>query len=163
MLELLEHFTIPQILLFIVLLCVAYKKISDFLDWLKDKIHKRDKKKLEDHDKEQKNEERAELFEAQMLELKQEVANMSSAMEKVVRKVDILMESDKDAIKAWITKEHHYYCYQKGWIDDYSMDCLERRYSHYVEEHGNSFISDLMDEIRSLPKQEVDVEGEHKT
>ena len=69
-------------------------------------------------------------------------------------KVDMLTASDKDAIKAFITREHHYFCYQKGWIDDYSLDCLERRYQHYVEEEGNSFVGQLMEEIRALPRQE---------
>jgi hypothetical protein len=38
------------------------------------------------------------------------------------------MKSDKDSIKAFITKEHHYFCYEKGWIDDYNLDCLEKRF-----------------------------------
>lgn len=40
-----------------------------------------------------------------------------------------------------------------GWIDDYSMECLERRFLIYQHEHGNSFVEGLMDEIRALPKQ----------
>lgn len=55
-------------------------------------------------------------------------------------KIDMLIDSDKDAIKSYITREHHYFCYQIGWIDDFSLDCLERRYQHYHEEGGNSFI-----------------------
>ena len=46
------------------------------------------------------------------------------------------MNSDKDAIKAFITREHHYFCYQKKWIDDYSLDCIEKRYEHYKEEEA---------------------------
>ena len=68
--------------------------------------------------------------------------------------IETLIESDKDDIKAYITKEHHYFVYQKGWIDDYSLDCIERRYDHYVAEGGNSFIKGLMEEIRNLPKKE---------
>ena len=44
------------------------------------------------------------------------------------------------------------FCYEKRQIDDYSLDCLEKRYTHYVEEGGNSFIHDLMEDIRALPK-----------
>ena len=39
------------------------------------------------------------------------------------------------------------------WIDDYSLDCIERRYKHYIDEGGNSFIGQLMIEIRKLPHQ----------
>ena len=41
-----------------------------------------------------------------------------------------------------------------GWIDDFSLDCLERRYQHYADEGGNSFIEGFMEELRALPKQD---------
>lgn len=62
-----------------------------------------------------------------------------------------LVESDRDDIKADIVKQYHYFM-QKGEIDDFSMDTLEKRYSHYVEEGGNSYVSTLMTEIRKLKK-----------
>ena len=68
-------------------------------------------------------------------------------------KIDMLIDSDKDDIKSYITREHHYFCYQVGWIDDFSLDCLERRYEHYADEGGNSFIEGFMNELRALPKQ----------
>lgn len=70
----------------------------------------------------------------------------------IYKLVHILIESDKDDIKAWITQQHHYFCYQLGHIDDFSLDCIEKRYDHYKEENGNSFVSDLMNDIRALPR-----------
>ena len=61
--------------------------------------------------------------------------------------------SEKDDIKAYITEKHHFFCYEKKWIDDHSLDCLERKNKHYKDEGGNSFIDGLMAEIRALPKQ----------
>lgn len=147
MLELLSTFSIAQILLFIVLLAIAFKKVADFIDWVQDKIKKRDKKTITQQEEQQK---RIDRFD----QLEKNVVEMNEYMKDMGNKINILMDSDKDAIKAWITREHHYFCYQRKWIDDYSLDCLERRYSHYVEENGNSFISTLMDELRALPKKE---------
>ena len=65
----------------------------------------------------------------------------------------MLIHSDKDAIKSYITRQHHYFCYDKRWIDDFSLDCIERRYQHYTEEGGNSFIAGFIEELRSLPKE----------
>lgn len=65
----------------------------------------------------------------------------------------MLIESDKEDIKAFITGQHHYFIYGKGWIDDYSMECLEKRFAIYEREHGNSFVEGLMNEIRALPKR----------
>lgn len=68
------------------------------------------------------------------------------------RKIDMLVDSDKDAIKSYITQKHHFFCYEQGWIDDFSLDCIERRYQHYKEEGGNTFIDGFMGELRQLPK-----------
>ena len=68
-------------------------------------------------------------------------------------KINLLIDSDKDSIKSFITDRHHHFCYDKKWIDDYSLDCIEKRYKHYTDEGGNSFIHDLMKELRALPKQ----------
>jgi hypothetical protein len=70
----------------------------------------------------------------------------------LTEKVDLLIASDKDAIKSYITEQYHYFVEQKGWIDDFSLDCLEKRFSHYLEENGNSFVESLMNQIRNLPR-----------
>ena len=145
--ELLSTFSIAQIFLFIVLLAAAFKKVADFIDWVQDKIKKRDKKTITQQEEQQKQIDRFDQVEKNVVEMNEYMKDMGN-------KINILMDSDRDAIKAWITREHHYFCYQRKWIDDYSLDCLERRYSHYVEENGNSFISTLMDELRALPKKE---------
>lgn len=138
MIELLTNFTPSQILIFIVLLALAFKAVVDFIDWGKEKLNTHDKKYEQDQEKE-KN----------MIQIMDLLKNLTC-------KVDILMNSDRDDIKSYITERHHYFCYQKGWIDDFSLDCLERRYQHYVEEDGNSYIGQLMEEIRVLPKQSPD-------
>ena len=63
----------------------------------------------------------------------------------------MLISSDKDSIKAWLTAQHHHFM-EKGTIDYYSFDCISRRYEHYKEEGGNTFIDDLMEDINNLPK-----------
>ena len=149
MLDLLDKFTPVEIIIFIVMLAIAFKKIADFLDWMADKIKKRDLFKKGEYTEEQRNR-----------QIDETLASLSGVLKNLSEKVDILMNSDKDAIKAFITKEHHYFCYQKKWIDDYSLDCIEHRYDHYKEENGNSFISGLMEELRALPKQPPENEGE---
>ena len=78
---------------------------------------------------------------------------LKNTINDIKKAINLLTESDKDDIKAWITEKHHYFCYQIGWIDDYSLDCIEKRYGHYKDEGGNTFIDELMEEIRALPKR----------
>lgn len=145
--ELLATFSVGQIILFIVLIAIAFKEVFNFLDWIGDKFKKRDSRTIKKHSEEEKLNERLEELNAQL-------AYATKTLNDIEKQVKILMESDKDDIKAFITREHHYFCYTKGWIDDFSLDCIEKRYNHYVEEEGNSFVLDLMKELRALPKQE---------
>ena len=145
--ELLSSFTTAQIIIFIVLLAIAFKKTADFLDWMRDKIKKRDNKHQETVSRDQR-------IDDQLIQFQGELKYIIETVDKTNAEIKILKESDKDDIKAYITREHHYFCYTKGWIDDFSMDCIEKRYGHYVEEEGNSFVLDLMTELRALPKQE---------
>ena len=84
--------------------------------------------------------------------LKEQQLKMHADMDNMMKSIQLLLDSDKDDIKAWITDKHYHFCYEKRYIDDYSLDCLERRYAHYIDEGGNHFIHQLMDEIRQLPR-----------
>lgn len=147
LINLLSQFTLPQIILFIILLFVATKEIADFVDWVRGRFSKRDESLKTEYEKAEKNEERLDKLENNVNKLTENVNHITD-------KVDLLVDSDRDAIKAYITREHHYFCYKVGWIDDYSLDCLEHRFEHYKEEEGNSFIEGLMNELRALPKTE---------
>lgn len=133
---LLETFSLTEICLYTVLLLVAFKSVMSFFDWLSTW-----------------NTQFVETKYQKPKELQQAVQRMTKSIDGLTEKVDMLIESDKDDIKAFITRQHHDFCHHKGWIDDYSLDCIEKRYSHYRDEGGNSFINILMEEIRALPKQ----------
>ena len=153
MTELLQEVSPSQIVMFIILLCLAFKEVIDFIDWFKGKISKRDETIKEKQDEKESLEERVETLE-------QKYDGHTEVLNNIAGNVDLLILSDRDAIKAYITSEHHRLCYEKHWVDDYTLDCLERRYGHYVDEHGNSFIEQLMNEIRALPKQSFTEEEE---
>lgn len=78
------------------------------------------------------------------------VKEQGENIKKLNTDVELLLSSDKAAIKAWITRYHHKLM-EQGWVDDYSLESIEGRYQHYLSEHGNSFVGDLMQDIRALP------------
>lgn len=77
---------------------------------------------------------------------------IGQALDSINSQIHRLVKSDKEDIKSAITKDYHHFCEQKKWIDDYSLNCLENRFSTYVEQGGNSFIEHMMQEIRALPR-----------
>lgn len=148
MVNLLHQFSIQTIMMFIVLLALAIKGCISFFDWVADRTRKA-VHKSEIPDQLQK---RLEKNTMELEELKQSINTLTKLTE-------MLIQSDKDAIKSFITKQHHFYVYNQGWIDDYNLQCIESRYGHYKEEGGNTFIDGLMGEIRELPKKEPNIKN----
>lgn len=142
MIELLSAYSISEILAIIVTLALAVKGVVSFWDWAKERLQKMFNKETQRENSQQKIETLAES-QQQLME----------AVKKLTEKVDMLIDSDKDDIKAYITDKYHYYVYTQKWIDDYTFDCITRRFKHYQDEGGNSFIETLMKELRALPKQ----------
>lgn len=142
MAQLFTHYTVSEIILFIIILAIAIKKLIQFIDWAR----KRTRQAIAEKDKPlelacitQKHDEQLEHIQSELNSLKDSIS--------------LLIESDIDDIKQSLTKDHHYFCYKLKSIDDYSLDCMERRYSHYKEEGGNSFVQTLMEEVRALPRR----------
>lgn len=153
MLELLQHYSIPEIFLFIVLLALAFKSVVSFFEWLEERLKKAFNIRFGKMSEKEKINKRIEDGENFMTQLREHQKHNDEALQDLSKKIDTLVESDKDDIKAYITKEHHKFCYDKGWIDDFSLDCLEKRFKHYADEGGNSFICGFMQELRALPKR----------
>lgn len=154
--DLLANYSISEIIVFIVLLALAVKELITLIDWIKDRMKKwfdKGYKAREEHE-----EIREDIEELNSSYSKKEKTDnttfnrINEKFEKIDRLIDMLVESDKENIKAYITEKHHFFVYEKKWIDDYSLECLEKRFAIYEREHGNSFVEGLMNEIRALPK-----------
>lgn len=161
MIELLSTLTFSQILIYGALFAIAAKEfltVKDFFD-------KRNKDKNTEENNEKKQMEQIltaiQNLEKVMLNQEKEDEKLHNDIKDLSdywktkendfhRILQLLIESDKDAIKSFIVKEHHYHLRQ-GWIDDFSLDTIEKRYGHYKEEGGNSYIGDLIQDLRALP------------
>lgn len=150
--KLLAAYSITEILVFIVVLALAIKGVITFYDWAVERLKRVFDKEYKATTDKQQLENRLHQGSETMDKLAKNQEEMAAVIQKLSDKIDMLIDSDKDDIKSFLTREHHYFCYQKGWIDDYSLECCERRYAHYKDEGGNSFIEGFMEELRKLPK-----------
>lgn len=149
--DLLKIYTLEDILMFLILFGLAVKGFITFWDWGSARLRKafdgeyqtkKDKEKIEERLKH--GTEIMEVLTKNQNELIQQYAQLS-------QRLDMLIESDKDSIKSFLTDKHHYFCYEQKWIDDYSLECCERRFAHYQHEGGNSYIEGFMTDLRALP------------
>ena len=145
MLELFKNYTISDIIIFIIIFTLGIKQAIELIDWFKNKV-----KKSTDNTMSEK--ERNKIINEKLEQYDKTLNNINNYIENFNKQLKILINSDKDDIKAFIVEKHHYFCYTQKWIDDYSMDCLEKRYEHYVDENGNSYVKGLMEQLRALPR-----------
>ena len=144
MIDLLSQYSISEILIFIVILALAFKGVVSFFDWLSQRMEKHYFNKQEKKEGEDIQNEKINSVLASQQAMLEEINQIKSTL-------NLLVESDRDSIKSFITKEYKQYVEEQGWIDEYSLEILEKRFHTYELEGGNSFILQLMSEIRALP------------
>lgn len=152
MLELLGTYSLSQIIMFVIFLAIAVKEGITLVTWFKDFFKKKFSDDMESTIATKKQDEQICKIKVDMQTLIDNQNKIFEEIELFKKQLEMMIESDKDDIKSWITEKHHFYCYENKWIDDYTMDCIEKRYGHYKDEGGNSFIEELMNELRALPK-----------
>jgi hypothetical protein len=78
------------------------------------------------------------------------LTELESRMTLAEQKLQDLTESDMHDIKAWIVEQYHKFYIHQGWIDAFSAETIDRRYSDYKKEGGNSYIKNLIDQLHTL-------------
>lgn len=149
--KLLQSYSLSDILIFTVLLALAIKSLISFFDWGYDYIKKIFNINYYKINEKEELKRRLQKGSQTMSTLEKNQQNTDKILQNLATKIDMLIDSDKDAIKSFITEKHHYYCYKIGYIDDFSLDCIEKRFKHYSDQGGNSFIENFMKELRELP------------
>lgn len=147
--ELLTTYTIEQIIIFLFMIAVALKEGIELFKYFRDLIKNKNIEDINENNK-------GEIILKEIQEIKEELQimreNYDSKFDSHSEKLDTLIGSDREDIRAFIVSKHHFHTEREHWIDDYTMDVLEKRYAYYKEEGGNSYIGQLMNEIRALPK-----------
>lgn len=82
------------------------------------------------------------------------VANIASQMNLITDNITLLIESDKESIKALITNTY-YDAQEKGYIPMYKLQSMETIFEKYLKENGNTFVGQLMKELREMPHEEL--------
>ena len=116
--QLFTSYSISEIILFLIILTIAIRNFVQFIDWSK----KRAKQAIDENEKSLQLENITKQHEQQLEKIRIQLKELKES-------VNLLIESDRNDIKHSITRNHHYFCYEVGSIDDYSLDCLEKIYS----------------------------------
>ena len=159
--ELLSELSLTQVIIIIFMIAIAAKELITLIDFFVKKAKTSFNKEQEKKDEKQnileeinkihasilKNEEEHKTITSQILEIKEENKKMFTQQQTAL---NMLVASDIDDIKSYIVKQYHTF-HAQGWIDDFSMDAIEKRFQHYINEGGNSYVHNLVEKLRQLP------------
>lgn len=143
--ELFEQFDLTTIILVLLLAFFLVLEISQGIDYFR-------KKNKNKNDEFQDREKRITNLEILEHDSEATIQQIKNDLDEVRKNINLLITSDKDDIRSWITDKYH--CFMKlGYIDDFSLDCLERRFKSYKQEGGNTYVDGMMEELRALPRK----------
>ena len=156
MIELLETVSLSELFIILVLFALALKELISLGDFFWGKVKSIFNREQKEDNQIKSIEEILAEHEKVSIEIrnqnKEEVNKILEQLESQQKILNLLVESDKDDIKGWIVQQYHFFT-AKGSIDDFSRDTIEKRASHYFKEGGNSYIEDILAQIRQLPPE----------
>lgn len=154
--SLFSQYSIESIILFSIGLVVAFKFISELWDWVYSRIKKHFNIQSEKQQQDAEDREKTASLETKMDKFIDTMYKRHDDLDMTIQKLTEQQEHTVDRLqentRSFIIDKHHYFCYQLGAIDDMNLQSLERRYMYYKSDGGNSFIDQLMEEIRHLPR-----------
>lgn len=86
----------------------------------------------------------------------EQLATQNTELMKINEKIDQLLVSNKDSIKSWIVTLYKQRKKDPSGLDSMQMDLLERRFAHYEKLGGNSYVDNLMQELREIYNSKED-------
>lgn len=139
--------TIIIVIVAVISLWYSAAKIKDYLSAKTQAIRDAERRKVEE---ERALSERLTAQENDLNDLKASQLLLSKSLTKIADQIDLLVSSDMADIKSYITQRYNEFT-KLGYIDMHSLQACEKRYEYYRLEGGNSFVQQLMTELRNLP------------
>lgn len=163
MISLLSSVSITELFIILCMFALALKEFISIMDFFWVKLKAIFMKEQTEDDKVKKLQEKIDKIEKWQVTHEQTtldikidyngaIEELKEQLEKQQKTLDMLIASDRDDIKGWLVQQYHFFT-AKGSIDDFSRDTIEKRASHYFEEGGNSYIEDILAQIRQLPPE----------
>lgn len=137
--NLLNTFDFKTIMLVLFLVAVGVRELIQLYRYFRMRIY--GKFEMQDTERETMNS-MEKSMQSVLLELKD-----------IDKKLTLLQVSNRDSIKSWILMSYQKYKENSAQLDSMQMDLLERRYQHYKDQGGNSYIDEIMDELRAIYKK----------
>lgn len=154
--SLFAQYSIESIILILVAVAISFKFIGDLWDWFYNRVKKRFNIQSEQQQQDEKMHENIEKLTKTIEDFSEKTdenfKTVNESIDTLKFKQERTTERLQENTRSFIIDKHHYFCYKIKAIDDMNLQSLERRYMYYKADGGDSFIDQLMEEIRQLPR-----------
>ena len=146
------QYSFQELVLLVIVILFVLKALNEVIAFFYDKI--------KNHFGIQNNKEQWEQNVSDSLnEIKDEIQTLRDQnikthrhQQEIDQSIALVQERLQENTRSYLIDAHHKFCYDIRAIDDLSLQAMERRYLYYKTAGGNSFVDNLMDEVRNLPK-----------
>lgn len=142
MVQFFQNYTIEATLVFLFMLGTALKQGFELVQYFRNKA-------VDQVDKVRDREQGA-------ARASEQLATQNTELMKINEKIDQLLVSNEDSIKSWIVTLYKQRKKDPSRLDSMQMDLLERRFAHYKKLGGNSYVDNLMQELREIYNNKED-------
>jgi septal ring factor EnvC (AmiA/AmiB activator) len=150
--DLLAQYSFESLLLTVLGLAVGIKYCAELIDWFYTKVKKFFNSQSEKQTDAEKTLDKLNTIADSLETVDGKLDNLNNKVQKLERDSEITTDRLQEQARSFIIDKHHYFCYEVEAIDDINLQSLERQYLYYVKAGGDSFIENLMAEVRALPK-----------
>lgn len=149
---LLTQHSIEELVILIVLILFALKALNELVAYFYSKIKQHFGIKSNEEEWEKGVSKNFDKVFEEIEYLKKQNSQTHKHQKQLDTGLALVQERLQENTRSYLINAHHRFCYEIHAIDDLSLQAMERRYLYYKTAGGDSFIDNLMDEVRSLPK-----------
>lgn len=149
---------LPMTILIIIALFFCTIEVVKGVQYLKELKNKKVNEVVEERQQEINIQEEFQRLHNRFDQIDKRLDDFEKRMAAAEQQLKDLTISDMHDIKSWIVEQYHKFYVQQGWIDAFSAETIDRRYSDYKKEGGNSYIKTLIDQLHTLsmdPEQNI--------
>lgn len=155
-----SQYSTESIILFIMAIAIAIKAVSELWEYFYNKLRKYfnyQTKKEQTYSDLMESISNLEtslstLRQKEIVSIYEKVDLSVKRNEEVKAQVSLITERLQETTRGHIIDKHHYFCYELRYIDDLSLQSLEREYLYYKASGGDTYVDGLMEDMRELPR-----------
>lgn len=149
---------LPMVILIIIALFFCTIEVIKGVQFFKELKNKRVNEEVEERQQEIDIQAEFNKLHERFDEIQDKLKTVEERLAVAEQQLKDLTISDMHDIKSWIVEQYHKFYVHQGWIDAFSAETIDRRYSDYKKEGGNSYIKNLIEQLHTLsmdPEQSI--------